>query len=118
LPGYTFPRTARLNHPREFKQVFADGQRQSDGCFTLISLANSIGMPRLGLVVARKNLRRAVDRNRIRRTVRESFRINRAQIPSRDIVVMARPAAGQRPNPALRESLGRHWKKMADSCAR
>jgi ribonuclease P protein component len=118
LSGHSFPKAARLNHPREFKQVFANGQRQSDACSTLISADNAQGLPRLGLVVARKTLRRAVDRNRIKRVVRESFRLHRAGLPARDIVVMPRTAAGAKPGPALRESLTRHWQKMADACAR
>jgi ribonuclease P protein component len=117
LPGYGFPKTARLNHPREFKQVFAHGQRQSDACFTLISMPNHENAPRLGLVVARKNLKRAVDRNRVKRMVRESFRRQRASLPARDIVVMVRSAAGAKPRAALRDILDRHWKKMADACA-
>jgi ribonuclease P protein component len=117
LPGYAFPKTARLNQPREFKQVFASGQRQSDACFTLISLSNNEGLPRLGLVAARKNLRRAVDRNRVKRAIRESFRLHRMKLPARDIVVMVRSAAGTKPGPALRDSLARHWKKMSDACA-
>jgi ribonuclease P protein component len=106
-----------LNHPREFKRVFADGQRQSDACFTLISLPNDCNHARLGLVVARKNLRRAVDRNRVRRTVRESFRQHSAELPTRDIIVMVRSVAGARAAAALRDSLSRHWKKMATACA-
>jgi ribonuclease P protein component len=118
LPGQSFPKAARLIHPREFKQVFANGQRQSDACFTLISLANTGEQPRLGLVAARKTLRRAVDRNRVKRLVRESFRLHRAGLPARDIIVMARGAIGAKAGPELRESLARHWKKMADACAR
>ncbi len=117
MSGYAFPKTARLTQPREFKQVLDSGQRQSDACFILISLPGATGQPRLGLVVARRHLRRAVDRNRVKRMVRESFRHSRASLPARDIVVMARAAAGGKPAPALRESLARHWRRMADACA-
>lgn len=98
--------------------MFAKGKRQSDACFTLISTANEQGAPRLGLVVARKTLRRAVDRNRIKRVVRESFRLHRADLPPRDIVVMPRQVAGAKPGGTLRESLVQHWKRLADACAR
>lgn len=117
MSGQAFAKTARLNHPREFKQVFADGRRQSDACFTLISLPNPLAHPRLGLVVARKHLRRAVDRNRVKRNVRESFRQHLAGLPRHDIVVMARAASGNRPAAELRHSLARHWQRMSDACA-
>lgn len=92
--------------------MFSNGQRQSDATFTCISLVNTEGLPRLGLVVTRKNVRRAVDRNRLRRVVRESFRLHCATLPSRDIVVMLRSGAERQPNPALRDSLERHWQRM------
>ena len=42
---------------------------------------------RLGLVVGKKLLKRAVDRNRLKRVVRENFRLRRLQLPSYDLVV-------------------------------
>lgn len=50
---------------------------------------------RLGLVVAKRLLRRAVDRNLIRRLARESFRLQRAGLPSNDLILRLanRPAA-------------------------
>lgn len=42
---------------------------------------------RLGLVVGKRALRRAVDRNRAKRVIRETFRVNRRDLPGMDIVV-------------------------------
>lgn len=42
---------------------------------------------RLGLVVAKRLLRRSVDRNLIRRLARENFRIMRCRLPSRDLIL-------------------------------
>lgn len=92
--------------------MFANGRRQHDAGFTCISLVNSQDRPRLGLVVTRKNVRRAVDRNRLRRVVRESFRLHYAELPPRDIIVMLRSGAERLQNAALRESLQRHWQRM------
>lgn len=117
MSGLAFPKTARLCHPREFKQVFAHGQRKSDSCFTLITHGNPVGQPRLGLVVARKNLRRAIDRNRVKRTIRESFREHRAQLPHLDFVVMVRAAAGNRTRQELRNALQQHWQRIMQRCA-
>ena len=47
--------------------------------------SNDLGMTRLGLIVAKKVLRRAVDRNRAKRVIRESFR--RQSLPALDVVV-------------------------------
>ena len=51
--------------------------------------------PRLGLVIGKKLLRRAVDRNRVKRCIREQFRLNRGRLPACDLIVrlVARPEA-------------------------
>ncbi len=53
------------------------------------------GSARLGLVVGKKLLKRAVDRNRVKRVIRDQFRRRRAELPAVDLVVRlaARPAA-------------------------
>jgi ribonuclease P protein component len=42
---------------------------------------------RLGLVIAKRHLRRAVDRNLVKRLVRETFRTRRSELPSCDLIV-------------------------------
>jgi ribonuclease P protein component len=110
--SHAYPRDARLCRPSEYKKVFARGQRHSDSCFTVLTLGNELGRARLGLVVPRKAARRSVDRSRLRRIVREHFRQSRDTLPPLDIVVMARGAALQRDNSALRDSLARHWRRL------
>jgi ribonuclease P protein component len=53
---------------------------------------------------------------RIKRTVRESFRLARAQLPAVDIVVQARSAAAQRESAELRKSLDWHWQEVIKRC--
>lgn len=52
---------------------------------------------RLGLVIGKKLLRRAVDRNRVKRCIRECFRLRRSDLPACDLIVrlIARPATVQ-----------------------
>jgi ribonuclease P protein component len=54
----------------------------------------------------------AVHRNRLRRLIRESFRMHRQEIPAMDVLVTARAAAAQAPNKAVFESLARLWLKI------
>lgn len=58
---------------------------------------NEAGHARLGLVVAKRLLKRAVDRNRVKRCAREAFRGVRAELPACDFVVrlIARPEPGR-----------------------
>lgn len=70
------------------------------------------GGARLGLAVAKKRARRAVDRNRIKRVARESFRERRAALGSRHVVVMNRDAAKGATAAELRAALDTLWNKV------
>jgi ribonuclease P protein component len=65
---------------------------------------------RLGLAIAKKQLPRAVDRNRIKRVVRESFRL--LQIQDHDFVVLARRDTVSAENAQLFLSLKLHWARL------
>lgn len=67
---------------------------------------------RLGLAISKKQARRAVDRNRLKRLVRDSFRRHREALPDVDIVVMARRDAVDVDNRKLQESLSRHFARI------
>jgi ribonuclease P protein component len=65
---------------------------------------NQMGYPRLGMVVAKRLLARAVDRNRVKRCVRESFRQVLPDLPACDFVVrlIAKPVPGDEARDLLR----------------
>lgn len=100
-----FTRAQRLLAPAEFTRVFKYGGRLGDACFTLIAAPCAYPAARLGLAVSKKVSKSAVQRNRIKRLVRESFRKHSAGIPAMDIVVMARPGAAECDNPHLADSI-------------
>src|SRR5579862_6841824 len=101
----SFPRAARLTTPDEFSQAFRDGWRSSDACFAVFARESGEDGARLGLAVAKKAVASAAARARIKRVVRESFRMNRGLLPAADIVVQARGTAAKRENGDLRASL-------------
>ena len=72
---------------------------------------NDFGIARLGLAVAKKRVRRAVARNRIKRLVRESFRHHGEVLRGLDVVVLCR-FNGVAPGEELRRSLARHWQRL------
>ena len=92
--GHRFTRADRLTHPKEFGLVKDLGKRMRTAHFTVNYRINGLIHHRLGLVVQKK-FWNAVKRNRIKRCLRESFRLNRHLIPQpgKDIVVVARPGA-------------------------
>ena len=71
-------------------------------------------MARLGLAISKKQCRKAVARNRLKRIVRESFRQRQCALAGLDIVVLNQPASAQAANAALHASLERHWQRLED----
>ena len=72
----------------------------------------------MGFAIAKKKVALATGRNRIRRVARESFRLNRDDLPAVDLVVMAQPGAKEAGNQDLFRSLERHWSRIRAKHAR
>lgn len=113
---FSFSPQLRLKKPAEFKKVFAKPVKSSDQYFTLLAIRNDLDHPRLGLAIAKKNIRKAVQRNVIKRTVRENYRIKQHSLGNIDVVVLARREAADAPLDLLRKSLERHWLKLVSRC--
>lgn len=79
----------------------------------VIAAANGDDHARLGLALAKRRIRRAVDRSRVKRVVRESFRHVRADLPATDIVVLARNRTATMDNATLTAQLARIWRRLA-----
>lgn len=107
----TFPRGLRLLAPVQFQAVFENPLRASTPQLTLLSRANSVESPRLGLTVAKKHLKRAHDRNRIKRIVRESFRLRQHELPAHDFVFVAKGGIGKLSNEELFNTLEKLWQR-------
>lgn len=78
---------------------------------------NALGHPRIGLAIAARTVGKAVARNRVRRIIRESFRLAQHDLPAVDIIVGARAGARDAPAGKLRASLDALWRKVALRCA-
>lgn len=69
---------------------------------------------RLGLAISKKHCRKATDRNRLKRVVRESFRLHKNELSGLDIVVMNKPGTETGTSRELRASLDRHWERCTE----
>lgn len=104
-----FSRELRLLTPIHFKYVFEQPFRASCAEVTILARQNHLSYPRLGLTVAKKHLKRAHDRNRIKRLCRESFRLLQHQLPNYDFVVVAKKGIGQLDNRTFYQYLDKLW---------
>jgi ribonuclease P protein component len=86
---FNFPRDLTIRKSSEFKEIFDKGNRLSTEHYTLVYAPNSLGSPRLGLVVG-KTCGNAVKRNRIKRVLREVFRRNKPLFDSLDVLIIGK----------------------------
>jgi ribonuclease P protein component len=90
---HTFRRRHRLSGRRAFAAVFDARVRKHAGPLTVFAKPNGLDHPRLGLTVPRR-VGKAVVRNRIKRLLREAYRLSQHELPGGyDIVVTVRPHA-------------------------
>lgn len=90
---HLFRRAQRLTHAREYQAAFRDGIKKIRGPIVVFGLANGLSHPRLGLSVPGR-VGIAVERNRIKRRVREAFRLRQHELPpGLDLVVSIRKHA-------------------------
>jgi ribonuclease P protein component len=111
-----FPRELRLLRPSDFSFVFEKPVRIGNRAFTLLARANSIAKPRLGLAIAKKQVKRAVDRNLIKRKIRETFRLHQHQLPHFDFVVMVRRDIAQMDRKEIDSAVNHLWRKAIKVC--
>ncbi|MYD46608.1 MAG: ribonuclease P protein component [Gammaproteobacteria bacterium] len=84
-------RAKRLTKRAEFDSVLQDADiRLTRYPVRLVAKVNTLEFARLGLTVSKKNVRMAVDRNRVKRLLREWFRVNGDHFRSYDIVLSVR----------------------------
>ena len=107
------PREARIRRAGDFAAMRNASGRFGGRFFSVRYRENGLEHARLGLAISKRVSKRAVERNRIKRLVRESFRRFRAQLPAVDLLVMARDHAAGLPGPELLADIDQLWKKLA-----
>ena len=99
------PGFVRLKNSAEFQSVYKGGERRDSRSFVVFLLANGLDRSRVGLTTPRK-IGIAVQRNRIRRRVREILRLAWPLVPRGvDIVINPRRSASGREFAELRAEL-------------
>ncbi|KAA3621002.1 MAG: ribonuclease P protein component [Proteobacteria bacterium] len=114
----TFPRNQRLLNSRDFRNVFRQRRKTAARCGSLHASRNGLGYTRLGITVSRKVSKRAVERNRIKRLVREYFRKNKTLADGADLVFTAFPTCTALTNREFVDALDQLWRRTAVKCAR
>jgi ribonuclease P protein component len=116
VPTFSFKKTQRLLNTSDYKQVFDHNRVKVANSSLLILAKPTDGCPsRLGLVIAKKNIPTAVQRNRIKRVARETFRKKQFQ-GSLDVVFLARQGADKLSTEKLTAIIEKSWAKLDSRC--
>lgn len=100
--GYRLTKRHRLLSSAEFSAVFSQpDERISARQLLILAKTNNFALPRLGLVISRKNVGCAVARNRVKRLCREAFRLRLGNLVPTDIVLLARGGLGSLDNATM-----------------
>jgi len=105
LAGFGFDSSLRLHKTDEFSSVFAFRRVVRGRYFALHYCPNETGRPRLGLVVAKKLAKRAVQRNLVKRIGRDVFRHACASLPAYDLVLRLSAKVGDVTKLTMREDM-------------
>ena len=109
-----FPKKVRLITAPQFKQIFnREKEKVSTSAFNIFYCENSLAYPRVGVIIPKKNINKATERNRFKRIVRECFRLNQTELKSLDILVLIKKQAEGLTKQELNKSLEQHLKKLS-----
>ena len=114
MVSHNFSKQKRLLEAKHFKRVFdSPDKKLSTSYILLLVCKNDLDHPRLGLVIGKKSVKLAVQRNRLKRQIREVFRLNQHLIDSYDVVVVARRGLAEVESNELHDQFIKFWKRLS-----
>lgn len=113
VTSHGFGKNLRLLTASDYQAVFKHAQfKVSSPQCLILAIQHGNVSPRLGLVIAKKNIRLAVQRNRVKRLIRESFRQHQHLLTGLDIVILARKGLDKMDNAAIVQRLDKLWQDL------
>lgn len=117
MKQFAYTRELRLLTPKHFQYVFQQPPVKAvNPQFTLLAKPNNLPHPRLGITISKRNVRLAVQRNRIKRRIRETFRLQQHNLVGFDIIVIAKKGVNEQENSQLNKQCDYLWRKLSKRC--
>ena len=106
MGSFSFPKKIKILNRTDYVNANRSGRRIHSRHFTVILRQNGLGITRLGVTVSKKT-GNAVKRNRVKRLIRELFRLNKSRFPQGyDIVIAAKKGASYLDLQKIKEEIG------------
>ena len=112
MKPFGFPKSLHIRRSEDFQRLYKQGQRAGDNHLLIFALPNDLNFTRIGLSVSRKH-GSAVHRVRIKRLLREAFRLSRPELPAGLDLVLVPRVSSEAELADYRRSLLRLTRKLA-----
>lgn len=113
---YGLSRFARLRHKNDIAAILSRGKRLTNTHFTICYQKNDLKQPRFGVIVSKRKVRLAVNRNKIKRLSREIFRFRQLSLSGIDLIVILRKPMDQIDKAELQQCLNQLFDKLINNC--
>lgn len=112
LKLHSFPPFRRIRERPDFQKTFRRGKRLYSPYYILYYRPNNLGHPRIGVITSKRNARKAVQRNRVKRVARETFRLKQVELKHVDMVLIAQRKSNDASNEELKKCLETLFEKL------
>lgn len=112
---YEFSRKYRLASKQDIQSVFAKPSKFSRKYLLVLARANQKDHARVAIIINKNYVKLTVDRNSIRRVIRDSFRHTKDQLKGLDIIVLIRSECTPLDKKALRDDIAYLWQQLINS---
>ncbi|WWO98940.1 MAG: ribonuclease P protein component [Candidatus Dasytiphilus stammeri] len=106
---YNFPRQLRLFKSKDFNWVLQQSIKINRSYIMTLHCPNSCKHARIGFIISKNQVQHAYQRNRIKRLIRESFRLNQEKLPSMDFILIIKQELSLMKNKIIIEKLNKLW---------
>jgi len=116
LPTYHFSRKERLARKQDFQSILKSSNKITYKYLLVLYRSNQCCFARLGMILPKRIVQKAVDRNMIKRVMRESFRHHKQVLQNLDIMIVLRSKLHVTYQKTLRQDLENIWEKLGSVC--
>lgn len=109
---FSFSKQQRLLSPADYQQVYKTKIWGRNRLFNFNIAINNQPPARLGITVSKKVSKLAVQRNRIKRQIRQYFRLHQGELNAVNLVISATPICAQASNSEITLALDELWKQI------